>query len=81
MVDYKRIYQAKVRDMSYKGVRTVDGPSPEAYKFLDMSEGYLKKIVAAYKKLDASDKNEMYGWANRKGYPLTADVLNHSYIV
>ena len=51
-MNYQRIYRQKVRDMAYKGVRVTDGPSDRAWKFLETSENYLKKLQSMYKRMD-----------------------------
>ena len=70
-MDYQRIYRQKVRDMSYKGIRTTDAPddiSKVADKVAKRLENYVTSAISEFRGEDKAVQNEVRQTANQRGY-------------
>lgn len=71
MVDYKRIYQAKVRDMSYKGIRTTDAPDDIGKvtdKVAKRMENFVTSAISEFRGEDKAVQQELRQTASQRGY-------------
>ena len=68
MIDYKRIYQAKVRDMSYCSRKTMDSPSKMVADFIDGTDNRITECLRNFKKLEKQDRDDIRYWCKKKGY-------------
>jgi hypothetical protein len=74
MIDYKRIYQAKVRDMSYQGVRVSDELSTQGKRLADKLTEATLSFIRGYKSLSIEEQKTFVQDCRNYGMPFTASV-------
>lgn len=74
MIDYKRIYQAKVRDMSYQRVRVSDALSSQGKRLADDLTNAAMSFSRGYKSLPAEEQKTFLKDCLYSGMPYTAAV-------
>ena len=67
---------SSLRNNTFFSRKTIDGPSSDAWEFLQGSQERIADMIKFYKKLDSYDKNEMRDWAKRKGYPAVLKFMD-----